>query len=123
MTAQEVKERGRFSNKFTKTKSGCWVWKGTTSRDGYGQFRSTCGGKRIQMFGAHRVSYWLTFGEIPEGLQVLHKCDVRNCVNPEHLFLGTNIDNVDDKMSKGRHKTHDLFATKTPELRAKYLIK
>lgn len=75
----------------------CWLWLGGT-QDGYGRLRYA--GKKIL---AHRLSWEMHFGKIPEGLWVLHKCDVRNCIRPEHLFLGTNQDNVDDKMRKKRY--------------------
>jgi hypothetical protein len=73
------------------------LWKAST-RKGYGQIHA---GTVIK--DAHRVSWELTNGPIPEGLHVLHRCDVRACVNPEHLFLGTNSDNIIDKIAKGRH--------------------
>lgn len=77
----------------------CWNWKRKPTSNGYGQ---------IAMFGrrfwAHRVSYMLHFGQIPEHLFVLHKCDNRKCCNPSHLFLGTIKDNYDDMVKKGRDK-------------------
>jgi hypothetical protein len=81
--------------------SGCWLWFGADSgRDGYGGIRR--GGKEIK---AHRASYTIFNGEIPEGMYVLHKCDVRCCINPDHLFLGTHIDNMRDRFEKGRYNT------------------
>ena len=83
--------------------SSCWEWQNHRDRQGYG--RIIVRGKTWQ---AHRLSYSLLFkptgySVIPEGMCVLHRCDTPCCVNPTHLFLGTNQDNVDDKMSKGRH--------------------
>lgn len=79
-------------------KSGdCWLWTGATNKKGYG---AAWDGKRTQK--AHRVSYMLAHGEMPE-LCVLHRCDVPNCVRPDHLFLGTRIDNNHDMVRKGRH--------------------
>lgn len=75
----------------------CWLWTAFCYPNGYG--------KRIWENGesyAHRVSWIINRGEIPDGLQVLHKCDVRNCVNPKHLFLGTQKDNMRDMINKGR---------------------
>jgi len=77
--------------------TGCWLWTKATHRVGYGQFNDACG-----IRGAHRGAWEATHGSIPEGMHVLHKCDVRACVNPEHLFLGTNNDNMQDKIRKGR---------------------
>lgn len=76
----------------------CWVWLGVT-RNGYGRCRLICGGK---LLSAHRVSWELVKGIIPEGLKVLHKCDNPACVRPFHLFLGTYKDNRLDCLRKGR---------------------
>lgn len=79
------------------TDTPCWPFTGYISRKGYGQCRYDGA-----VMHAHRAVWMETFGPIPEGLWVLHRCDNRKCVNPEHLFLGTNDDNVKDKVSKGR---------------------
>jgi hypothetical protein len=76
---------------------GCWIWMNHLDETGYGTFR--CG---HITFRAHRVS-WMEFrGTIPPGKRVLHTCDIRCCVNPDHLFLGTQKDNMDDMRRKGR---------------------
>jgi hypothetical protein len=75
---------------------GCWEWVAAKDRDGYGQFK---GNGHVR---AHRFSYDEFVGPIPEGLQVLHRCDNPSCVNPEHLWVGTNADNMADKCEKGR---------------------
>jgi hypothetical protein len=77
----------------------CWPWKLRISRHGYGQAAVNCP-KETAL--AHRVAFTLAFGPIAQGLFVCHRCDVRNCCNPNHLFLGTNQDNMDDMNSKGR---------------------
>lgn len=79
----------------------CWNWLAYKDPDGYGRFRW---GK--QVFKSNRLAYILRFGEIPNNLHVLHRCDNRACVNPEHLFLGNQIDNMQDMLAKGRrHST------------------
>lgn len=77
----------------------CWLWQGPLLASGYGAI-GTGTGSEIQ--STHRVSYELTYGPISAGLFVLHRCDVRACVNPAHLFLGTAQDNVSDMIAKGR---------------------
>lgn len=79
------------------TESSCWIWMASTSIYGYGSF-----GYENKTQGAHRVSWQLFKGPIPDGLHVLHKCDVAPCVNPDHLFLGTSQDNMTDMVLKGR---------------------
>lgn len=82
------------------TTGDCWVWKGSKAGAGYGVL-----GIDYKSVYAHRFSYELHFGPIPDNLCVLHKCDNPPCVNPDHLFLGTQLDNMDDRNRKGRtHK-------------------
>lgn len=83
--------------------SGCWEWFGS-KRNGYGRMiiGSRTDGTRKSV-SAHRISYELTYGEIPIGMEVCHKCDNPSCVNPSHLFIGTHQDNIDDRERKGRN--------------------
>lgn len=88
----------RFSSKINKT-SACWKW--VASKDPYGYGRFQINGKPHK---AHRVAYEIYHGPIPDGMCVLHTCDNPSCVNPEHLWTGTNADNMADKRSKGRNR-------------------
>ena len=87
----------RLRSKLAPTVGGCLEFSGYLNPDGYGRFRV---GNRMP--AAHRVAYELWVGTIPAGLYVLHHCDNPPCCNPEHLFAGTQQDNVDDMFAKGR---------------------
>ena len=90
----------RFWNKVEKTDS-CWLWTAALTHDGYGRFVVPLKNGAWQTRLSHRVVYESLVGPIG-GKLVLHRCDVRNCVNPDHLFLGTNKDNTTDMIAKGR---------------------
>lgn len=90
----------RFDTKVLRT-DGCWLWTAGKSGNGYGAFKLKDGSQ----VPAHRMAWELARGPIPDGLYVLHRCDNRQCVRPEHLFLGSARDNALDMMAKGRHGT------------------
>jgi HNH endonuclease len=83
----------RFEQAFIpEPNSGCWLRMGSPSSSGYGEIKIK--GHRIQ---AHRLSWEIHYGPIPVGMNVCHRCDVRQCVNPEHLFIGSHLDNAKDR--------------------------
>lgn len=77
---------------------GCWDWIGARGRDGYGILRV----QKNKTQRAHRISFEVHIGPIPDGMCICHKCDNPLCINPEHLFLGTNAENTHDRTAKGR---------------------
>lgn len=87
-------------------KTGCWHWNKATNKSGYGVININDGERRTVL--AHRLSYELTKGEIPDGAFVCHSCDTPDCINPDHLFHGSAADNNDDKRRKGREPSGDL---------------
>jgi hypothetical protein len=104
-----------------KGSAECWLWKGSKNQDGYGVIWHV-----DRLRGAHRISWLLNRGPIPDGLDVLHKCDVRLCCNPEHLFLGTHGDNCNDRTRKERsakgeaHGRSKLTNEQVIEIRARF---
>jgi hypothetical protein len=90
----------RFWRKVFKDED-CWEWEGQKHNAGYGRLDRVVKGKRTPMY-AHRISWQLHYGSIPRGMHVLHRCDNPSCVNPTHLFLGTQRANNADKIAKNR---------------------
>lgn len=83
----------------------CWLWFGQAiGRDGYGKLKLDAHwrGHHGRTVAAHRLSYELAYGSIPEGMIVRHTCDVKKCVRPDHLLLGSNLDNVNDYLTRGQ---------------------
>ena len=108
-----------FSNRvIPEPNSGCWLWIGPIwNKQGYGRM---CG-KTAAILGqgcAHRASWEMYRGPIPEGMDVCHKCDVTCCVNPDHLFIGTATDNMRDMLRKGRgpHQTHPGYGPRGEQI-------
>lgn len=114
-TEEERKKALRKSfERFVVKNTGCWDWNGSTKgrKHPYGSLSF-----RGKYTTAHRASYEIHFGPIPEGLSVLHKCDNPTCSNPEHLFLGTYLDNKRDQIAKGRSKVEKLNIEKVKEIK------
>ena len=101
MTAEDLLtqawDEDRFWSKVLKRPGGCWEWTAARTHNGYGRFTLDRTSLR-----AHRVSYWLSNGPIPDGLLICHHCDNPGCVRPEHLFAATQKQNVRDAITKGR---------------------
>jgi hypothetical protein len=87
----------RLRDKYVITELGCWEWMANKTHNGYGQIYYNGSQRR-----AHRVSYEIHIGPIPSGMLICHRCDNPSCINPEHLFIGTVKDNINDCIEKGR---------------------
>lgn len=112
----------RFHDGYEYTDSGCWEWTGVVSSVGYGML-AVSGDRPL----AHRVSYRLHHGEIPDGMYVLHDCDNPPCVNPDHLHLGDQQQNIDEAIERGRmdrkgekHHNAKLTWEKVNDIRSRY---
>ena len=108
----------RFWSKVQPEASGCWTWTAARSPRGYGRFGWAMNDVRM----AHRVAWELLYGPIPPGLFACHSCDNPPCVRPSHIFIGSNQDNVNDKVSKGRQSRGETHGRhKLSEADARYI--
>lgn len=99
----------RFWSKVNQLDNGCWEWTGCLTNKGYGLFYA-----RPSKITSHRLSWLLKYGNIPKNVFVLHHCDNRKCVNPDHLFIGTQKDNLQDMTNKGRRVNHYPYGELNP---------
>jgi hypothetical protein len=103
MPSKPMDQALRLKRSITVADSGCWEWQRKKDAAGYGRLQVSMGSRtNIRWSSAHRYAYEVFVGAIPEGKCVLHRCDNRGCINPEHLFIGTQQDNVRDMDRKGR---------------------
>lgn len=99
ITRKKIPLAARFWARVLKTDT-CWLWTGAKTAGGYGVLQS--GGRNGKIIRAHRLSWELVNGPIPDGVDICHHCDIPPCVRPDHLFQGTARDNAVDKQTKGR---------------------
>ncbi len=93
----------RLQGKYAVAETGCWEWTAALDERGYGQMHMPAPNRMVR---AHRIAWLVHRGEIPAGLHVLHRCDNRRCINPEHLYLGTHQQNMRDRQERGRTDRH-----------------
>ncbi|WP_082903520.1 HNH endonuclease [Devosia elaeis] len=101
-----------WSASIPEPNSGCWIWLQSVNHRGYGQVQFR--GKKAK---AHRASWMANVGPIPDGQMVLHRCDNRSCINPDHLFLGSAKDNTDDMVRKNRAPNRKLSGEAVRQIR------
>ncbi len=109
---EEIRSIWEKRKKIIVSENDCWIWQGAKSKDGYGHF----GHNKVTIL-AHRMTYQLCVGDIPDKLHVCHNCpggDNPACCNPSHLFVGTDVDNVRDCVKKGRHTPASLPGESNP---------
>lgn len=126
-TEKEKIERIRSSfEKYVIKNEGCWDWKGYFDKDGYPLLNSGYNGRGFKERRGNRISWVIYKGEIPEGKYILHSCDNPRCTNPDHLFLGTCLENNRDKVFKGRgnkgskHGNSKLTEEQVKNMRVKF---
>jgi HNH endonuclease len=105
------KTKLRLQKNIEIDEKNCWIWCAGKHKQGYGQV-----GIRGKSQLVHRITWEIYKGKIPEGMKVCHKCDVTSCCNPDHLFLGTQNDNVKDGIGKGRYKNRDISKNRRNKL-------
>jgi hypothetical protein len=117
MPKYELPMRRKLERRIVKDEAtGCWIWQGQVNNYGYGVVSYNTPNKRRTATTAHRASYQTFVGRVPMGHVVCHKCDVPRCINPAHLFTGTQQQNIDDMMQKGRgNRDHDGRGKRYPE--------
>lgn len=93
------KQLNKFWRNVEQKETGCWEWMGAKTKNGYGHMNIFYKNQY-----AHRISYEIKYGEIPVGMVACHKCDNPACVNPDHIFIGTQKDNIQDMIKKGRNE-------------------
>lgn len=110
LTVDPLRAHGSMEDRFwrrVKKTDGCWTWTGGKYNGGYGFLRGI-GGRNAPNVAAHRFSYMIHKGDIPQGMVIMHSCDNPACVNPDHLSVGTYKDNTQDMISKGRRANNPL---------------
>ena len=94
----------RLASNHRVTEAGCWQWTGYANHHGYGRIFIKLAGEKGRLLAAHRLSYEYHVGPIPDGMVVMHLCDNRGCINPDHMVLGTQAANLADARLKGRNR-------------------
>jgi len=118
----------RLRNYRINAQTKCWHWMGYRLPSGYGHIVVTIGPKVYRTTLAHRYAYESTYGSIPKDALVLHRCDNPSCINPAHLYVGTQVDNMQDAMLRGRirgvrgeaNRNSKLTASQVREIKAKF---